>query len=191
MKAESAIKLPPMTRKRKLPVQQKRQQVTDSSGWTHIVKGPKSDMATISQLPSQRLETSLTVEVYASKFRMMYSPQWQESPCLQSLRRLFEHDILPAENITLSNCVCLGLGSLTVGTPTSSYELVALTSMLEMMSMYSYIYSRFSDTSSHKSLTLDAKHRHETQYPRGSLPRSCLQCSGQELPSEPGLHRPR
>jgi len=126
-----------MTRKKKVSAQEKRQQVTDPSGWTHIVKGPKSNAASISQLPSQRLETSLTVKDHATKFQTLYTPHWQRSACLQSLKRVFEQDILTAEHITLTKCVCLGLGSLTVGTATSSYELAALVTMLELLSMHS------------------------------------------------------
>lgn len=126
-----------MARKRKPSARQKRQEVTDPSGWTHIVKGPQSTMASISTRPFQRLETSFTVEDYSNQFQKLYTTHWQASPCLSSLKRVFEQDILTAQRIILTKCVCLGLGSLTMGTPDSSYQLAALITMLEILSMCS------------------------------------------------------
>lgn len=125
-----------MTRKKKSSAQQKRQQVMDPSGWTHIVKGPKSNMASISTPPFQRLETALTVEDYSNQFYNLYTTRWQSSPCLSELKCVFEQGILTAERIILTKCVCLGLGSLTMGTPDSSYQLAALITMLELLSMH-------------------------------------------------------
>lgn len=126
-----------MARKKKSSAQQKRQQVTDPSGWTHIVKGPQSNMASISIPPFQRLETSFTVEDYSNQFQKLYTTHCQASPCMSSLKSVFEQDILTAERIILTKCVCLGLGSLTMGTPDSSYQLAALITMLEILSMHS------------------------------------------------------
>ncbi len=127
-----------MTRKKKQFPQQKRQQVMDSSGWTHIVKGAKNVMTSVKALASNQHQTSFTVDSYANTFQTKYTPQWRESSCWQGLTCMIEREILASENITLTKCVCLGLGSLTVGshTDTSSYELAALVSMLGLLGMY-------------------------------------------------------
>ena len=102
-----------------------------------MVRGPTNDIASARQLPpSERLATSLTAEAYADTFRTTFTPHWQQSLCLQRLTRIFEQQILTADNITLTKCVCLGLGSLTAGTPTSSYELAVLISVLQILGVY-------------------------------------------------------
>lgn len=130
-----------MTRKKKKPPpQQKRHQITDSSGWTHIIRGPTSSMSSPSSLmllPTEKLETSYTVEQYALNFWSKYSPHWRESSCFESLTRFFEYGFIDSSRVAITKCVCLGLGSLTVGQRSSSYQLAALISMLEILGMYS------------------------------------------------------
>ena len=125
-----------MSRKKK-PPQAKRQQVTDSSGWTHIIRGPKAEMTSISRLTTERSETSLTVEAYTEKFWTKYNDQWQQSACLHTLEVMLFHfmdqGIGGSAKVSLTKCVCLGLGSLTVGLPSSSFELAALRSILECL----------------------------------------------------------
>ena len=132
-----------MTRRKKPPPQQhKRQQLTDSSGWTHIIKGPPSIIdpkSTSTRLSHARKSTSTnyTLETYLDKFHNHYLPIWKSSTCFKSLSRIFEQEILPAQkNIRITQCVCLGLGSMTTGLESSSFELAALTSMLEILSTY-------------------------------------------------------
>ena len=120
-----------MTRKKKRPPQSKHHQVIDSSGWTHVVRGPKGS------LDSVRLSTveppNTTVEAFTKNFQSKCLPLWQESSCLQSLHRLFEQSILPRKDLTVNKIVCLGLGSLTAGGLTSCYEFAALLSILELL----------------------------------------------------------
>lgn len=125
-----------MTRKKKPSAQQVPQQVTDDAGWTHVIKGPKSNLALTSSLPFHPSEASLTTEDYAKKFHASIVPQWQESSCWQSLKSLFEQDILTSEHITITKCICLGLGSPTAYENSSS-QLAALIAILEVLSMYS------------------------------------------------------
>ena len=126
-----------MTRHKKSRPQRKIQQVTDSSGWTHVIKGPPGiiDPRSIKTRLENRksTETKYTLETYLDRFRKHYAPIWKESNCFESLSRTFEQTILPLANITISQCICLGLGSLTAGSDSSSYELAALTSMLEIL----------------------------------------------------------
>ena len=126
-----------MTRRKKPPPQSKIQHITDPSGWTHVIKGPPGivDPKTTDvrlQL-GKATETKCTLETYLDRFRNHYTPIWRESSCSKSLTRIFEQDILPAENIIISQCICLGLGSMTAGSESSSYELAALLSMLEIL----------------------------------------------------------
>ena len=127
-----------MTRKKKPPLQSKRHAVTDDSGWTHITKGPKSTINTqytkrLLQQQKIRRE-SLSLEAYSDKFEKYYTPKWRESSCFRSLESILEQDVLSANNtITITRCVCLGLGSPTAGVEVSSWELAALISMLEIL----------------------------------------------------------
>lgn len=126
-----------MTRRKKPPPQRKLQQVTDSSGWTHVVKGPPgiiNPRTTGVRLErGKSSETKYTLETYLVKFREHYAPIWRESTCFKSLSRILEQAILPAENIIVTQCICLGLGSMTAGPESSSYELAALISILEIL----------------------------------------------------------
>ena len=127
-----------MTRRKKAPGRPKRQQITDSSGWTHVIKGPPGTIDP--SITNTRLgygkstETKYTLETYLARFRQHYAPIWRESTCFEHISRIFEQDILPAEkNITVTQCICLGLGSMTAGSESSSYQLAALVSMLEIL----------------------------------------------------------
>lgn len=130
-----------MTRKKKSTPQQKRQQVVDSQGWTHIIKGPNNKVtAQHAILASHRrpssTNTGFTLETYLSKLQQHYIPRWRESSCFKKLEKVFEENVLSlARHVTTMNCVCLGLGSMTAGLETPGFELAALMSMLEMLGM--------------------------------------------------------
>ena len=49
---------------------------------------------------------------------------------------MFEQDIFPADNVAVTQCICLGLGSVTAGSESSSYELAALISILGILGRY-------------------------------------------------------
>ena len=125
-----------MTRKKKRPSQSKRQKVTDSSGWTHIIKGPTNTPSPRRRMPPDQIQPSITLKEYTDKFHAKNIPHWKESSCFKKLTRILEEEILAAENVTISRCVCLGLGSLTAGTLASSYELATFMSVLETLSTH-------------------------------------------------------
>ena len=85
--------------------------------------------------PSNQIQVSPTPESYGELFRAKYFPRWQESPCLQNITRIFEQSILTSKDITITKCVCLGLGSLTAdfNMDTSSYEFAAFISMVDLL----------------------------------------------------------
>ena len=135
-----------MTRKKKRPpLQSKRQAVTDDSGWTHITKGPKGVINTAQTkilLQQEKIRREgLSLEAYAHKFENYYQPRWRESSCFRKLEAIIENEMLTQgkgkgeRNVEITKCVCLGLGSPTAGVEVSSWELAALISILEILGM--------------------------------------------------------
>lgn len=136
-----------MTRRKKPPPQHsKRRQITDSAGWTHVIKGPPGTIHHPTSTPSHLelggkpiTETGYTLETYLDRFRSHYVPIWKGSSCFENLSRILERDMLPSSaaaqknDVVITRCVCLGLGSMTAGSESSSYELAALMSMLEIL----------------------------------------------------------
>lgn len=126
-----------MTRRKKPPPQRKLQQITDPSGWTHVIRGPpgiiNSRTTDIRLELGESTDTKYTLETYLDRFRKHYLPTWRKSNCFKNLSRILDQDILPAENILITQCICLGLGSMTAGLESSSYELAALISILEIL----------------------------------------------------------
>ena len=126
-----------MTRSKKPPPQRKVHQVTDSAGWTHVIKGPRGTIdpkATDIHLQHVKsTETAYTLETYLDRFYQHHLPIWRASDCFRSLTRLLEQHVLTLGNIAITRCICLGLGSLTAGSQSSSYELAALVSILEIL----------------------------------------------------------
>ncbi|KAL9138085.1 MAG: hypothetical protein Q9175_000695 [Cornicularia normoerica] len=126
-----------MTRRKKPPPQRKLQQITDPSGWTHVIRGPPGIInprtTDIRLEHGETTDTKYTLETYLDRFRKHYLPTWRESNCFKNLSRILDRDILPAENILITQCICLGLGSMTAGSESSSYELAALISILEIL----------------------------------------------------------
>ena len=130
-----------MAKRHKKQPQQKRQQITDESGWTHVTRGPKKaiDSQHLTPLRPEKIPPGLTLDKFSEKFQKNYSGHWQASSCCKDLCRIFEQQILPLEYIIITNCVCLGLGSMTTGLDSSSYEMAALIFMLEILGKVTYI----------------------------------------------------
>lgn len=178
-----------MTRRKRPPPQRKLQQITDSSGWTHVIKGPPGTVN--AGTTGIRLEdgkstgTKYTLEPYLDRFREHYAPIWQGSDCFKSLSRMFEQDILPAENILITQCVCLGLGSMTAGSESSSYELAALISILEMLGPGAPNMER---SIPHRAQLIQI-YRQETPHPGHRLSRPRLQRARPHHSGKSWLHR--
>ncbi|KAL6718874.1 hypothetical protein ACLMJK_003108 [Lecanora helva] len=122
-----------MTHRKQKTHQQKRQQFTDDSGWTHVVKGPKGSINNSTKPSSNQVQDDSTVEKLAEALKSKYMPIWLESECLRRLIKLFEQSILTEAHVAITNCVCLGLGSFLTGHPTTFYELAALKSILDIL----------------------------------------------------------
>ncbi|KAL8696158.1 MAG: hypothetical protein Q9201_007797 [Fulgogasparrea decipioides] len=130
-----------MTRKKKLPSQPRCHQFTDSSGWTHIIKGLKNTHTSSSLLkqnkdklqpaPIPPGQTLLDLQ----KTHALYRSQWLSSPCYQHIRSLFVDDVLPQMRGRgkIDRCVALGLGSLSNGRRSAWWEFVFLETVLELL----------------------------------------------------------
>ena len=130
-----------MSRKKhkKQSEQQKRFQVTDSSGWTHIIKGSRSQnhQRRISLRGNEEpteAPRNLTRDKVLEKFQR-FCQHWKESESLQDFRLILENGVLASEKVEVTRCVCLGLGSLTSedGREAPMYELAFLHTTLELL----------------------------------------------------------
>lgn len=121
--------------------QPKRIQVTDTSGWTHIIKGSKSQrnqlhIQPMAHLQPKEMDPELTAERLDELLRR-FTREWEESDCWGKILTMLEEQFMKSENVNITSCVCLGLGSLAGidGARASWYELVALISILDTLSV--------------------------------------------------------
>ena len=122
--------------------QQQRRQVTDSFGWTHVTKGRKNQRNLQFLLPTELKPTKVTKGLCIQKVDekcKRYTRKWKESDCYTKLNHFLHQVVLASNGVIITNCVCLGLGSLTgthsgVGENVDSwYQLVTLVSILETL----------------------------------------------------------
>lgn len=128
--------------------QQKRLQVTDTAGWTHIVRGSQAQkhqkyLTPVDQLRPTQVAKGLTIENACDKFER-YRKAWGESQHYEQLKAILDRQMLVAGMPSINNCVCLGLGSLT-GTSSdesSWYQLAILMSVLEILGVSTHTHHR-------------------------------------------------
>lgn len=114
----------------------KRVEVTDSSGWTHVLHGRRNVRKTCklsSQLDTLRLSDKIPLEQVV-KDHARCVDLWKGSECWKNLATLLHRDVLSPQQRRLTSCVCLGLGSLSAGKASSKYEMAALVSILHLLS---------------------------------------------------------
>ncbi|KAL8823101.1 MAG: hypothetical protein Q9191_006177, partial [Dirinaria sp. TL-2023a] len=135
--------MPHTSRRKPRGGQQKRLELTDSSGWTYITKGTSAQRhqlppASGHTLPSPVPLGSSIVKVHHTYDR--YLKAWRNSTCFTETVEILERILLTSERVKIDRCVCLGLGSFTSGpaVEASMYELVALTSILDFLSHKQY-----------------------------------------------------
>ncbi|KAI4242780.1 MAG: hypothetical protein L6R40_003844 [Gallowayella cf. fulva] len=130
-----------MARKKKASKQPKRLELTDTDGWTHIIKGLKNvhlnkpSVLTKALQPAEIPQDQTLNDLQRSHAR--YRDQWLSSPCYRSTRQLFLAQIPfhPTEGKgKIDRCVVLGLGSLSNGRRSSWWELVFLETILSLLS---------------------------------------------------------
>lgn len=128
--------------------QQKRLQVTDTAGWTHIVKGSQAQknqkhLISTHQLRPTQVSKGLTVQK-ACEILERYRKAWGESKLHEQVKDTLERQVLLAGMVSITRCVCLGLGSMT-GTSSeepSWYQLAFLLSVLEILGLCTHIHDQ-------------------------------------------------
>ena len=129
----------PHTSRKKRPGQEKRLQITDGHGWTHVSKGTTRSIyhrrysSSDEKLFPTAIPRGLTIQDVNISFKR-YFKIWINSSCLKKLQDGIKDNIL-ASDIEITSCVCLGLGSLTGGKlpETSFFELATLVTVLEAL----------------------------------------------------------
>lgn len=149
-------------------VKQKRIQIDDDDGWTHITtSGGRSKKTGKSksknktpvfhdQLRPAETPGNLTFHDLEEQFQL-HRRRWEESQCHATVKRGLESAILKSGSSVggrrrVEKCVCIGLGSpsgfLRGGwvdrRGISLYQLAGLVSMLECICMFQDLYSSFS-----------------------------------------------
>ena len=126
-----------MTRKKKTTSHHKTHQVSDSNGWTHIIKGPKSNLPPLpSQTrvsPQKEVDSTQALDKVTFDFNTKHQPHWLQSQCCQKLTKLLREKISFPADVRMTKCVCLGLGSLNARYQSSNYQLAALITILEVL----------------------------------------------------------
>jgi hypothetical protein len=128
----------PSTRKAK----QKRLQVTDTAGWTHILKGSQAQKKQTRLTPMDRprpteVPHGLTVK-QAGAILERYRKSWEASTHYAQVKDCVERQLVQLEVESIARCVCLGLGSMTgnASDESSWYQLAFLISMLEILGSF-------------------------------------------------------
>ena len=119
----------------KKPLPKRRIEITDSSGWTHVVNGRRNALKTnrLGSQPNalQILDKIPLEQLVADHARCV--ELWKESACWKKVVNMLQNNVLSTQQIRLTSCVCLGLGSLSTGKQSSKHELAALVSMLRLL----------------------------------------------------------
>ena len=119
----------------------KRKKVIDAQGWTHVVRGPKLGHA------HQRLVTGLdglsisplpdTIDL--REILSKYDKIWTSSSACEKLLTFLEEEVIPAAEVTIQKCICLGLGSLSDGRESSRFQFATLSSILRLLNQKSRV----------------------------------------------------
>ncbi|KAL8806353.1 MAG: hypothetical protein Q9182_001383 [Xanthomendoza sp. 2 TL-2023] len=134
-----------MTRTKAPSKHPKRHELTDPSGWTHIIRGLKTIHLSKPSLPTDPLQPSQVPQsqtlTHLQASHAKYREQWLSSPCYQHIRRLFTEEVLSSldpgngkeKTGRIDRCIVLGLGSLSNGRRSSWWELVFLETILSLL----------------------------------------------------------
>lgn len=90
----------------------------------------------MAHLKPKEIDPALTVE-RLHELLERFTREWEESECCEKVQAMLEQQVMTSENVNITRCVCLGLGSLAGidGAKASWYELVALISILNILSV--------------------------------------------------------
>ena len=113
----------------------KKRKITDASGWTHVVHG-RGNVVNVAKLNTQSrtlqvLDCMPLDQVMESHARCL--EKWEHSDCWTACMEILDKFSDACNHLRLTNCVCLGLGSLSSGRDSSRHELAALISILNLL----------------------------------------------------------
>lgn len=187
--------MPHTSRKKRPRGPQKRLEITDDSGWTHITKATTSQRLRGSLLPGASIEHAFLSPPAGSNIEKVrvsfdgYLNAWGSSDCFRNLRRVLLQSVLSSRAVIIERCVCLGLGSFTAGmtVDASLWELAALVSVLDILSLLSLfcLHILF-----YRILEADHLRSNRVRHQAGLSTRSCVQSSGRRIPPEPRVCHP-
>ncbi|MCJ1248075.1 hypothetical protein MMC30_005290 [Trapelia coarctata] len=123
----------PHTSHKKGNAQDKQRTVAGADGWTHVVRGPPSRTLTVDRY--RTVIAGLTPEKL-EEHSAEVAKKWKATAMYEHLERFFEQKILNEQNLRITSCVCIGLGSFSTefGRPDRCLtQLAALESMLELL----------------------------------------------------------
>ena len=142
--------MPHTTRKKKKPKFEKRIELTDSDGWTHVTRGSKREPPDVEERRFKELTSGLGAE-RASDMTMealmalhsQVGEAWRASQCCQELLSVIHDKVLTSHDMVIDRCICTGLGSVSsagfhVSRAKSMWQLVAFESVIEVISESSY-----------------------------------------------------
>ena len=140
--------MPRTTRKKKKPQFEKRVELTDSDGWTHVTRGSKREPPDVEQRRFKELTSGLgslqtldmTMEVLLALYRQV-SDAWRASQCCQELMSVLQEKVLTLDAMVIDRCLCTGLGSVSNGGPhvsraKSMWQLAAFETIIELLSEF-------------------------------------------------------
>ena len=107
-------------------------QCTESDGWIHVIRGPKA----VNRAPLQSQDGVFDVQPEPAQVDLLqrkYDRFWIDSPCRRGLEDILNSQILRTAHLSISNCVCLGLGSIVNGRLSSQHQLATLKWMLNLL----------------------------------------------------------
>ncbi|MCJ1404647.1 hypothetical protein MMC11_007873 [Xylographa trunciseda] len=146
----------PHTSRNKDRAIKKHRYIEGDDGWTHVTRGPNLRDFARRALPSDLITPALSGEKEEEDRIPISSPRrglteekvehliaitarkWTESKIYADVKHVFERHLSELENLEVSSCVCLALGSFTAdefhGRPEASmHQLVALEAMLQFL----------------------------------------------------------
>ena len=126
---------------------QKRRQIVDDDGWTHVTNGPTQtdfDLRVVLPVMCQQEEYQSTAKKgltldKVKTFANQVAQKWEATKTCKDIEKILVETVLHLDSLKVDSCVCLALGSFTSdvfqGRPIiSMYQLAALESMLRVLS---------------------------------------------------------
>ena len=167
--------MPHTTRKKRKFKFEKRVELTDSDGWTHVTRGSKREPPDVEERRFKELTASHQAE-HASDLDLealhrlhgQVDEIWRVSQCCRELMAAITEKVLPSDIIVIDKAICTGLGSVSNSGPfvsraKSMWQLVAFESVIELLSTF-YSLSKYVDTETDIWSFIESKHNIKDVY---------------------------